>query len=54
MYGLDYIYRTIKPSSFDDLNNVARWISGRARKDYDDPRSEDAWAFYLKQKEKSD
>jgi DNA-directed RNA polymerase subunit RPC12/RpoP len=47
-------YRTIKPSSFDDLNNVARWISGRARKDYDDPRSEDAWAFYLKQKEKSD
>ena len=47
-------YRTIKPSSYDDLNNVARWYSNTTREDYDEPRSEDAWAFYLKQKEKSD
>jgi hypothetical protein len=47
-------YRTIKPSSYDDLNNIARWYSNTAREDYDEPRSEDAWAFYLKQKEKSD
>lgn len=47
-------YRTIQPSSYDDLRNVARWYSNTNRATYDEPRSEDAWAFYLKQKEKSD
>jgi hypothetical protein len=31
-------YRTIKPSSYDDLNNVARWYSNTTREDYDEPR----------------
>jgi hypothetical protein len=42
-------FKTIQPSSYDDLKNMARWVTNTERKVYDDPRSEEFWRYYLKQ-----
>lgn len=42
-------FRTIQPSSYDDLKNMGRWMFNIQRETYDDPRSEEFWRNYLKQ-----
>lgn len=42
-------YRTVQPSDYDDISNYLRWATNTTRNAYDDPRSEDAWKFYLQQ-----
>ena len=39
--------RTIRPSSYDDTNNYLRFLSNVKRSEFDDPRSEEAFALYL-------
>jgi hypothetical protein len=40
-------YRTINPSSYLDLRNYGRWVSDEQREESYDPRSEEAFKFYL-------
>lgn len=40
-------YNTIEPSSYLDIENYRRWNVNEKRKTYYDPRSEEAWKFYL-------
>jgi hypothetical protein len=40
-------YRTINPSSYLDLRNYGRWVSDEQRDESYDPRSEEAFKFYL-------
>ena len=40
-------YRTINPSDYTDLRNYGRWISDEKRNEFFDPRSEEAFKFYL-------
>ena len=42
-------FKTIQPSNYDDLKNMARWATNTKRETYDDPRSEEFWGNYLKQ-----
>jgi hypothetical protein len=42
-------FKTIQPSSYDDLKNMGRWMFDVQRKTYDDPRSEEFWRHYLQQ-----
>ena len=40
-------YDTIEPSSYLDIDNYTRWKTGEKRNSFSDPRSEEAWKFYL-------
>jgi hypothetical protein len=40
-------YRTINPSDYTDLRNYGRWVSDEKRNEFFDPRSEEAFKFYL-------
>lgn len=40
-------YNTINPTDYTDLRNYGRWLSDEQRDVYSDPRSEEAWKFYL-------
>jgi hypothetical protein len=42
-------FKTIQPSSYDDLKNMGRWMFDVQRETYDDPRSEEFWRHYLQQ-----
>ena len=40
-------YRTINPSDYTDLRNYGRWVADEQRDEFYDPRSEEAFKFYL-------
>lgn len=40
-------YDTIEPSDYTDIDNYTRWNTGEKRISFSDPRSEEAWKFYL-------
>ena len=40
-------YDVIEPSSYLDIDNYTRWKTGEKRNSFSDPRSEEAWKFYL-------
>lgn len=40
-------YKTIRPSDYIDVNNYTRFLTNTQRKEFDDPRSEEAFRIYL-------
>jgi hypothetical protein len=41
------VYKTIRPSEYTDVNNPLRYFTNTERKEFDDARSEEAFAKYL-------